>query len=103
MKGARHPKLRDGEALLAVDAVAVEVHFPFAGVVDTGHDVEHRGFSGAVRADKREDLTFVNGELHVVHGDHAAEPHRYASEFEDGGSVAGCGGHGVLTCSARSQ
>src|SRR5690606_22342424 len=49
---------------------------------DAGDHVEHRGLARAVGADQREDLPFPDGQVDLVQGGDAHEPHRDGAEFE---------------------
>ena len=51
------------------------VELPSAGVrhIETSHQIEERGFAGAVRSDQRSDAMPFDFEMAHVHGGHAAE------------------------------
>ena len=61
--------------VIADDALFVEAHPAVGGGVHTGDDIERRGLSCAVGADKGHDLALVYLHGQVIHGHHAAELH----------------------------
>ena len=57
------------------DLSAVEPHRAIGGLVHAGDDIERGGFACAVGADEGHDLTLVDLQIQIVHGDDAAELH----------------------------
>ena len=73
LEGADHAHARHFFGLHVGHVLAVEL--PGAGVrrIEAGHQVEERGFAGAVRSDQRGDAVPFDFEVAHVHGGHAAE------------------------------
>ena len=57
------------------DLRAVEPHRAIGRLVHAGDDIERGGFACAVGADEGHDLTLVDLQIQIVHGDDAAELH----------------------------
>src|SRR5258706_2070043 len=58
-----------------VDALVADVKFAAGRPDYTGHDLDQRGFAGAVVADQPDDLVAAHGKAHVVQRDHIAVGH----------------------------
>ncbi len=70
---AHHAHARHFLRLHVGHVLAIEL--PCTGVrrIETGHQIEERGFAGAVRSDQRGDAVAFDFEVADVHGGHAAE------------------------------
>ena len=68
----------------AEEAFAVEGDLAGIRPVEPRDQVEERRLAGAVRSDQAGDLTVLDAERDVVHGDDAAEPPRHALNREQG-------------------
>ena len=88
LEGARDPHLGDVMRRRRGELLAVE-HQPARGrVIEPRDQVEDRGLAGAVRADDREDLPLLDGEVDLIDRLQAAELQREVFRNSGSSSVA---------------
>ena len=76
LEGARDPQPGDHMRRRAGDVLPVKQQLAFGGIIDPADQIEDRGLAGAIRADDREDLTFLDSEAHRIDRADTAEPDR---------------------------
>ena len=80
------------------DVLAVEQDLPFAGLFEAGQDAQQGRLAGARTAQQGEDLPLADGQVDVVHGQHAVEALADAADLDQGitGSPARRAGSGLV-------
>ena len=77
-----HPEMAPPGRHVA-DRTPFEDHLAAIGLLQTRDDPQQRGFAGAARAEKREELARLDRERHVVGRDRGAEPLADVAQLED--------------------
>src|SRR5262245_50638162 len=73
LEGARDAVFGDEVWALSNDAASVEFDGAFGGFVNAGHQIEDRGFAGAVWADEADEFVWSDREVEIRDSGEAAE------------------------------